>query len=88
MVSTGSGITIRRTGGLPAVTRSGSAVGARIFVCMLGEFVSYVDPYGLWAEGDPLPQSVVDFSAGFGDTITSGFGLFDTSLTQLTREGF
>ncbi|HDZ39141.1 MAG TPA: RHS repeat protein, partial [Marinobacter sp.] len=32
------------------------------------------DPYGLWAVGAPLPQGVVDFSAGFGDALLLGFG--------------
>ena len=32
----------------------------------------YTDPLGLWAWGDPLPQGVVDFSAGFGDTLSFG----------------
>jgi RHS repeat-associated protein len=34
--------------------------------------MTYIDPYGLWAWGDPLPQSAVDFSAGFGDTLSLG----------------
>lgn len=48
----------------------------------------YTDPYGLFSVADlpVLPQGVVDASAGFGDTISSGFGLFDTSLTELSRE--
>jgi RHS repeat-associated protein len=32
----------------------------------------YMDPYGLWRWGDPLPQDFVDFSAGFGDVLTFG----------------
>jgi hypothetical protein len=31
----------------------------------------YTDPMGLWSVGDPLPQGLVDFSAGFGDGIIS-----------------
>jgi RHS repeat-associated protein len=34
----------------------------------------YIDPNGLWAIGDPLPQGVVDFSAGMGDVILFGQG--------------
>jgi RHS repeat-associated protein len=40
---------------------------------------SYYDPYGLWEFGDPLPQGLVDFSAGLGDTLTFG-------LTRRARE--
>jgi hypothetical protein len=32
------------------------------------------DPLGLWAIGDPLPQGVVDFSAGLGDALLLGTG--------------
>ena len=31
-----------------------------------------IDPYGLWAIGDPLPQGIVDAVAGFGDSLTLG----------------
>ena len=34
----------------------------------------YYDPYGLWAFGDPLPQWLVDGSAGFGDVLLFGQG--------------
>jgi RHS repeat-associated protein len=39
--------------------------------------LSYYDPYGLWAWGDPLPQGLVDGITGFGDGVYSGitFGL-------------
>lgn len=37
-----------------------------------GDPISYHDPLGLWAWGDPLPQELVDFSAAFGDTISFG----------------
>ena len=40
-----------------------------------GNPMSAIDPYGLWALGDPLPQWTVDGSAGFGDTLS--FGLTD-----------
>ncbi len=36
----------------------------------------YLDDYGnpllAWGWGDPLPQGVVDFAAGFGDTLSFG----------------
>ena len=34
----------------------------------------YTDPLGLWVFGDSLPQPVVDFGAGMGDTILFGQG--------------
>jgi RHS repeat-associated protein len=34
----------------------------------------YFDPNGLWAWGDPLPQGLVDFSAGMGDVLLFGQG--------------
>ncbi|WP_254706841.1 RHS repeat-associated core domain-containing protein [Ralstonia pseudosolanacearum] len=37
-----------------------------------GNPLTYMDPYGLWALGDPLPQGVVDFSAGWGDMLSFG----------------
>jgi RHS repeat-associated protein len=37
-----------------------------------GDPLLYYDPNGLWAWGDPLPQGLVDFSAGFGDTLSFG----------------
>lgn len=42
-----------------------------------GNPLSYIDPYGLWAWGDPLPQGFVDGATGFGDGVYSGitFGL-------------
>ena len=46
--------------------------------------VNFVDPYGLFGL-----QEIGDFSAGFGDTLTSGFGLTDLfdlpSLTEYIR---
>jgi len=32
----------------------------------------YIDPYGLWALGDPLPQGLVDGVTGFGDGLSGG----------------
>lgn len=34
--------------------------------------LSGIDPLGLWRWGDPLPQELVDFSAGMGDTLSFG----------------
>jgi hypothetical protein len=53
-----------------------------------GNPLYWIDPYGLYGVADlpTLPQGLVDFTAGFGDTITSGFGLFDSSLTEMARE--
>jgi RHS repeat-associated protein len=43
--------------------------------------LTFVDPYGLWAIGDPLPQSVVDVAAGWGDGISGAltFGFYSTA---------
>lgn len=32
----------------------------------------YIDPFGLWALGDPLPQGLVDGVTGFGDSLSFG----------------
>ena len=52
------------------------------------DLVNLIDPEGLswidWKVWDYVEASG-DFFAGFGDTLTSGFGLFDTSLTELAR---
>jgi RHS repeat-associated protein len=37
-----------------------------------GNPLTYIDPLGLWAWGDPLPQEVVDVCAGFGDGVSLG----------------
>ncbi|RRD55623.1 RHS repeat-associated core domain-containing protein, partial [Comamonadaceae bacterium OH2545_COT-014] len=34
--------------------------------------LGYIDPYGLWAWGDPIDKRIVDFAAGWGDTISFG----------------
>lgn len=42
--------------------------------------LSYIDPNGLWALGDPLPQVVVDITEGFGEGIVSSLTLNRVSL--------
>jgi RHS repeat-associated protein len=39
-----------------------------------GNPLMYTDPLGLWVFGDSLPQQVVDFSAGLGDSLLLGTG--------------
>ena len=50
-----------------------------------GDPVNGVDPYGLWAWGDPIPQGVVNFSAGFGDTLS--FGLTNWARNLMGTNG-
>ncbi len=52
---------------------------------VLEDPINFVDPAGLYSFDDFL-KNASDFSAGFGDTLTSGLGLFDTSLTELARQ--
>lgn len=47
--------------------------------------MSFIDPYGLF-ELPVLSQDFADATAGFGDAISSGFGLFDKSLSELARK--
>jgi hypothetical protein len=44
-----------------------------------GNPINIPDPLGLWGFGDPLPQGVVDYAAGFGDTLSF-------NLTSLIRD--
>ena len=49
--------------------------GINLYSYADGDPVFYLDPYGLWAYGDPLPDWLVNGAAGFGDDLS--FGITD-----------
>jgi RHS repeat-associated protein len=51
---------------------TGIGAGTNFYAYANGDPIDYIDPLGLWALGDPLPPWVVDYSAGFGDTLSFG----------------
>lgn len=50
----------------------GLAAGMNPYGYVGGDPLMDMDLYGLWGLGDPLPQGFVDFTAGFGDSLSLG----------------
>jgi len=52
--------------------------GMNVYQYAYGNPMVYYDPYGLfgWSSMPPLPQGLVDFSAGFGDSLSFGVTRF------------
>lgn len=47
--------------------------------------INFLDPYGLWRWGDPLPQGLVNAVAGFGDGVS--FGLTNAIRNRMGTNG-
>jgi RHS repeat-associated protein len=62
-----------------------SSGDSNLYAYVNNDPVNFVDPSGLCGESDWL-KTAADLTAGFGDELTSLFGLFDKSLTELVRE--
>ncbi|MGD9505601.1 MAG: RHS repeat-associated core domain-containing protein [Syntrophobacteraceae bacterium] len=63
----------------------GLAGGINPYAYCLNDPVNGIDPYGLWAWGDDLPQWFVNGSAGFGDTLS--FGTTNWARNQMGTNG-
>lgn len=50
----------------------GERGGENLYGYVSNSPLTFYDPYGLWAWGDPLPQWLVDGSAGLGDGVSFG----------------
>ena len=61
----------------------GLAGGVNVYQYAYGNPMVYYDPYGLfgWSSMPPLPQGLVDFSAGWGDSLSFG-------ITRVARSSF
>jgi RHS repeat-associated protein len=66
----------------------GLNAGINMFSYAYGDPLLIYDPYGLWGLADlpDIPQPVVDFSAGFGDTMS--FGLTNWVRNQMGKNSF